>query len=52
MIGRLLEDLFFVGRLGWFYNKANKEIKSVGFTPRDVSKKEKFKYAWGRAQFK
>lgn len=52
MIGRLIEDLFFLGRIGYFYYRAPLDVTSVGFNPTTLSKKQKLKYALNKAQFK
>jgi hypothetical protein len=52
MIGRLLEDIIFVGRIGYFYHKAPRDIASVGFNPGALTRKQKVRYAWTKAQLR
>lgn len=52
MIGRLIEDLFFLSRIGYFYYRAPRDITSVGFNPLSLTRKQKFKYAFNKANFK
>ena len=52
MILRIIEDIVFVARLGYFYRKAPSEIGSVGFNPMELTKRQRISHAWARATFK
>jgi hypothetical protein len=48
-LGRIIEDLYVLGRFGYFYHKADRDIASVGFVPSELPKRDKIRYAWNRA---
>lgn len=52
MIGRLVEDGIFLGRVAWFYYRAPQMHASqgIGFVQtHDLSKRDRAKWAWRKA---
>lgn len=52
MIGRLIEDAIFLGRIAYFYKKSVESTRPVGYHPTSgstVSRKDRAKWAWNRA---
>lgn len=52
VIGRLIEDGIFLGRVIYFYTKSADSTRRVGYSPTggtEPSRKERVKWAWANA---